>query len=65
METYTLLIVLRIIYGELKFAAAVDCTGHGIPGALMSIMANDAYHETLHSDKLTDPGQILTCLNEK
>lgn len=50
---------------ELKLAAAVDCTGHGIPGALMSIMANDAYHEVLHGDKLTDPGQILTSLNEK
>lgn len=31
----------------------------------MSIMANDAYHEVLHGDKLTDPGQILTSLNQR
>lgn len=50
---------------KLKLAAAVDCTGHGIPGALMSILANDTYHETLYTDKLTDPGQILSSLNQK
>ncbi len=49
---------------ELKTIAAIDCTGHGIPGALMSIMARDAINEAIHHKNLTDPGQIIDCLND-
>jgi serine phosphatase RsbU (regulator of sigma subunit) len=48
----------------LKLITAIDCTGHGIPGALMSIMARDAINEAIHHKNLTDPGAIIDCLNE-
>ena len=48
----------------LKLITAIDCTGHGIPGALMSIIARDAINEAIHHKNLADPGLIIDCLNE-
>ncbi|MEM6298867.1 MAG: SpoIIE family protein phosphatase [Bacteroidota bacterium] len=44
-------------------AAAVDCTGHGVPGAFMSMIGNDLLTELIREKKLTDPGEILTQLH--
>lgn len=44
--------------------SAIDCTGHGVPGALMSIIARDGLHEAIHGQKLTDPGKIIMYLNK-
>ena len=39
--------------------AAVDCTGHGIPGALMSMIGNDLLNEIIYQRGITDPEVIL------
>ncbi|MGB0525573.1 MAG: SpoIIE family protein phosphatase [Flammeovirgaceae bacterium] len=44
--------------------AAVDCTGHGVPGAFMS-MIGDALLDQIVSDKgITQPDQVLDLLNK-
>ncbi len=44
------------------YFAAVDCTGHGVPGAFMSIVGYNALNEALR--KNDDPGGILDDLNK-
>ena len=44
--------------------AAMDCTGHGVPGALMSLVGNTLMRETIIKDKIYEPAQILTELNK-
>ncbi|MBA3663287.1 MAG: tetratricopeptide repeat protein [Bacteroidetes bacterium] len=41
------------------FIAAADCTGHGVPGALVSVVCSNALNRTVLEFGLTDPGQIL------
>jgi serine phosphatase RsbU (regulator of sigma subunit) len=43
----------------LIFVAAVDCTGHGVPGAFMSIMGSNLLHFAVRELQLDDPGKIL------
>lgn len=45
--------------------AAVDCTGHGVPGAFMSMIGNTLLNEIVNEKKITDPGTILHRLNEE
>jgi len=39
--------------------AAADCTGHGVPGAMVSVVCNNALNRTVREYGLTDPGEIL------
>ena len=41
------------------FIAAADCTGHGVPGALVSVVCCNALNRTVNEFKLTEPGKIL------
>ncbi|MBD3638650.1 MAG: tetratricopeptide repeat protein [Crocinitomicaceae bacterium] len=43
---------------ELLFAAA-DCTGHGVPGAMVSVVCNNGLNRSVREYKLRDPGKIL------
>jgi serine phosphatase RsbU (regulator of sigma subunit) len=45
--------------GDVVYIAAGDCTGHGIPGAFMSILANSALNTALHRRGGSDLGAIL------
>ncbi len=44
------------------YFAAVDCTGHGVPGAFMSIVGYNALNEALRTND--SPGGILDALNK-
>jgi serine phosphatase RsbU (regulator of sigma subunit)/HAMP domain-containing protein len=48
---------------ELMFAA-VDCTGHGVPGAFMSLVGANGLNSAGKEHKLSDPGLILDDLNK-
>ena len=39
--------------------AAADCTGHGVPGAMVSVVCNNALNRSVKEFGLTDPGKIL------
>jgi serine phosphatase RsbU (regulator of sigma subunit) len=43
---------------KLLFAAA-DCTGHGVPGSLVSVICNNGLNRSVREHGLTDPGTIL------
>jgi len=45
--------------------AAVDCTGHGVPGAFMSMIGNTLLNQIVNEKGITDPAQILNSLNEE
>jgi serine phosphatase RsbU (regulator of sigma subunit) len=45
--------------------AAVDCTGHGIPGALLSTLGYGILDQAVNEIKLTDPSHILHHLYSK
>jgi ligand-binding sensor domain-containing protein/serine phosphatase RsbU (regulator of sigma subunit) len=50
--------------GNTRFIAAVDCTGHGVPGAFMSIVGNTLLHEIINERNITIPGEILLELHK-
>ena len=49
--------------GKILFAAA-DCTGHGVPGAMVSVVCNNALNKSVNEHKLTVPGEILDTTRE-
>ncbi len=42
-----------------KFIAVADCTGHGVPGALVSVLCHNALNRSVKEYGLSDPGMIL------
>jgi ligand-binding sensor domain-containing protein/serine phosphatase RsbU (regulator of sigma subunit) len=51
--------------GEREFFAAVDCTGHGVPGAFMSIIGHNSLTKIVREYGLLEPGKILKQLNKE
>lgn len=49
--------------GEKKIIAAVDCTGHGVPGAFMSLIGDTNLNQIVLQEGITDPSQILSKLH--
>ena len=47
-----------------SYFAAVDCTGHGVPGAFMSIVGHNLLKDTLKNTDLVSPALIMDTLNE-
>lgn len=43
----------------LFFIAAADSTGHGVPGAMVSVVCSNALNRTIKEFKETEPGKIL------
>ncbi len=50
--------------GDYKLFSVVDCTGHGVPGAMLSVVGHNMLNKALHDDKLVMPDKILHYLNE-
>jgi ligand-binding sensor domain-containing protein/serine phosphatase RsbU (regulator of sigma subunit) len=50
---------------EIEFIAAVDCTGHGVPGAFMSIIGHNSLNKIVNQYGILEPGKILTELNRE
>lgn len=48
---------------NLIYFAAVDCTGHGVPGALLSIMGYNILNQAVNDHGLSNPAKILEYLN--
>jgi serine phosphatase RsbU (regulator of sigma subunit) len=49
--------------GDNVFVVAADCTGHGVPGALLSMIGHDIIEKTIIEDSIKTPSQILSVLN--
>ena len=50
---------------EKYFIAVGDCTGHGIPGAFMSLIGINTLSEIVNIEKIHDPAQVLEKLRER
>lgn len=46
--------------GSKTYLAVVDCTGHGVPGALMSMIGNNLLNSAILEKRIEDPGTALT-----
>ncbi|GAB4252112.1 MAG: hypothetical protein Kow0079_06640 [Vicingaceae bacterium] len=55
---------LNIKNNELLFAA-VDCTGHGVPGAFMSIVGHTQLDKIVGEQQISKPSEILDHLNKE
>lgn len=50
--------------GNLNYIAAADCTGHGVPGAFMSMLGLAFLNEIVNNNKNITPAEILNLLRE-
>jgi PAS domain S-box-containing protein len=50
--------------GDDIYIAAVDCTGHGVPGALISLIGYFLLNDIVRSRRIDKPGDILDMLDE-
>jgi len=41
------------------FIAAADCTGHGVPGAMVSVVCSNALHRSVNEFGISSPSKIL------
>ncbi|KXX70456.1 7TM diverse intracellular signaling domain-containing protein [Flammeovirga sp. SJP92] len=51
--------------GNKKILAAVDCTGHGVPGAFMSLVGYHLLQDIVVKTKITSPEIILQALHQQ
>ena len=49
---------MEVVKNKVLFAAA-DCTGHGVPGAMVSVICNNGLNRSVREFGLTKPGLIL------
>ena len=51
-------------FGDFTLIAAADCTGHGVPGALVSVVCSNALNRTVNEFGIKLPGPILDKVRE-
>jgi len=51
--------------GDIVFAVAADCTGHGVPGAFMSMLGNSLLNKIISERKIFEPSKILNILRDE
>ena len=73
-EQFCLILPKDIVSGDFYWSHKIndkvlvgvfDCTGHGIPGAFMSMLGVTLLNETVIREKITEPHLILNRLREK
>lgn len=50
--------------GDDLFIACADCTGHGVPGAMVSVVCSNALNRCVNEFELIDPAEILNKTRE-
>ncbi len=50
---------------EKAYLAVIDCTGHGVPGALLSMTVNSLLNHTIKDRGITSPAQIIAYLHQE
>ncbi len=48
-----------------KFVVVADCTGHGVPGALISIIGNNLLNSIIIDEQIDNPSEILLTLDQR
>jgi serine phosphatase RsbU (regulator of sigma subunit) len=52
-------------FDDCAILAVGDCTGHGVPGAFMSIIGHDLLNQVVLEDKVRKPADILRILDHR
>ena len=52
-------------FGDKCLLVVIDCTGHGVPGAFMTLVVASALDNILHEDKILTPSAILYELDRR
>jgi serine phosphatase RsbU (regulator of sigma subunit) len=52
-------------FGDARVLAVADCTGHGVPGALMSMMGYEILNNVMSNPDVQSPAVALNTLNER
>lgn len=50
---------------DYNYAILADCTGHGVPGALMSMIGSNLLHQIIVERKIKEPNKILSALHKE
>jgi PAS domain S-box-containing protein len=73
-ESFVLLMPRDVVSGDFcwffrqgnhSVIVAADCTGHGVPGAFMSLIGSSLLNEVIREKNIMDPSRILSEMNEK
>jgi serine phosphatase RsbU (regulator of sigma subunit) len=51
-------------FGSRSLLVLADCTGHGVPGAFITLVVASALDRILHEQKQIDPARVLLALDE-
>lgn len=51
--------------GPMRVIVAADCTGHGVPGAMMSMVGNNLLNQIVNDAQVTSPSEALSQLDIK
>jgi len=51
-------------FGAKNLLIVADCTGHGVPGAFITLVVASALDRILHEQKIMNPSEILSALDE-
>jgi len=49
---------------DMLLFAVGDCTGHGVPGAMVSLICHNAMEKAIREKNMTNPAEILNKVNE-
>ena len=44
---------------------SADCTGHGVPGAILSVFGHNALNQSIENEHIIDPAQLLLSIDAK
>ncbi len=51
--------------GEEVLLAVIDCSGHGVPGALLATLANSIFDQAILDSQINEAGEYLTLAHKK
>jgi serine phosphatase RsbU (regulator of sigma subunit)/CheY-like chemotaxis protein len=49
--------------GSVRWIACVDCTGHGVPGAFMSMLSSKLLNQAVIEQSIDDPASVLVSID--
>jgi PAS domain S-box-containing protein len=52
-------------HNENYLAGVIDCTGHGVPGALMTVIAYSSMSKSVNHNSVKDPAKLLQAINKE
>lgn len=52
-------------YGDTEVLLSIDCTGHGVPGAFMSMFAYNIINNVVNDEQVIQPSTALNKFNER